>query len=194
LVLAGKSTRIIQRLESLGIQVIAIEPKNLSDVERSLRVIAQALHLPNADEQAKAVWSSAMQSLELAAKSLPSAVLGNTIYFEASTGGYAAGESSFMGGVISKLGLRNIIDKSMGAFPQVNPEFVVRANPHWIVLAEPMAQSLAQRPGWRDMAAVKSNRLCKLTTAQGNVLVRPGPRIGEAAQVLVNCFNRWASP
>ena len=194
LVLAGKSTRIVQRLESLGIQVIALEPKNLSDVERSLRVIAQALHLPNADEQAKAVWSSAMQSLELAAKSLPSAVLGNTIYFEASTGGYAAGESSFMGGVISKLGLRNIIDKSMGAFPQVNPEFVVRANPHWIVLAEPMAQSLAQRPGWRDMAAVKSNRLCKLTMAQGNVLVRPGPRIGEAAQVLVNCFNRSASP
>lgn len=194
LVLAGKSTRIISRLESLGIQVIALEPKNLSDVKRSLHVIAQALHLPQPDEQAKAVWSSAMQSLELAAKSLPSDVLGNTIYFETSTGGYAAGESSFMGGVISKLGLRNIIDKSMGAFPQVNPEFVVRANPHWIVLAEPLAQSLSQRPGWRDMAAVKSNRLCKLTMAQGNVLVRPGPRIGEAAQVLVNCFNRSAAP
>jgi iron complex transport system substrate-binding protein len=194
LVLAGKSTRITSRLESLGIQVIALEPKNLSDVKRSLHVIAQALHLPQPDEQAKAVWSSAMQSLELAAKSLPSDVLGNTIYFETSTGGYAAGESSFMGGVISKLGLRNIIDKSMGAFPQVNPEFVVRANPHWIVLAEPLAQSLSQRPGWRDMAAVKSNRLCKLTMAQGNVLVRPGPRIGEAAQVLVNCFNRSAAP
>lgn len=194
LVLAGKSTRITSRLESLGIQVIALEPKNLSDVKRSLHVIAQALHLPQPDEQAKAVWSSAMQSLELAAKSLPSDVLGNTIYFETSTGGYAAGESSFMGGVISKLGLRNIIDKSMGAFPQVNPEFVVRANPHWIVLAEPLAQSLSQRPGWRDMAAMKSNRLCKLTMAQGNVLVRPGPRIGEAAQVLVNCFNRSAAP
>lgn len=194
LVLAGKSTRIISRLESLGIQVIALEPKNLSDVKRSLHVIAQALHLPQPDEQAKAVWSSAMQSLELAAKSLPSDVLGNTIYFETSTGGYAAGESSFMGGVISKLGLRNIIDKSMGAFPQVNPEFVVRANPHWIVLAEPLAQSLSQRPGWRDMAAVKTQRLCKLTMAQGNVLVRPGPRIGEAAQVLVNCFNRSAAP
>jgi iron complex transport system substrate-binding protein len=60
LVLAGKSTRIISRLESLGIQVIALEPKNLSDVERSLHVIAQALHLPQPDEKAKAVWSSAM--------------------------------------------------------------------------------------------------------------------------------------
>ena len=189
LVLAGKSTRIISRLESLGIQVIALEPKNLSDVERSLHVIAQALHLPQPDEKAKAVWSSAMLSVETAAKSLPSDIRGKTIYFEASTGGYAAGESSFIGGVISKLGLRNIIDMSMGAFPQVNPEFVVRANPHWIVLAEPLAQSLSQRPGWRDMAAVKTQRLCKLTMAQGNLLVRPGPRIGEAAQVLVNCFN-----
>lgn len=194
LVLAGKSTRIISRLESLGIQVIALEPKNLSDVERSLHVIAQALHLPQPDEKAKAVWSSAMLSVETAAKSLPSDIRGKTIYFEASTGGYAAGESSFIGGVISKLGLRNIIDKSMGAFPQVNPEFVVRANPHWIVLAEPLAQSLSQRPGWRGMAGVKTQRLCKLTMAQGNLLVRPGPRIGEAAQVLVNCFNLSTPP
>ena len=194
LVLAGKSTRIISRLESLGIQVIALEPKNLSDVERSLHVIAQALHLPQPDEKAKAVWSSAMSSVASAAKSLPAHFRGNTIYFEASTGGYAAGESSFIGGVMSQLGLRNIVDKRMGAFPQINPEFVVRANPYWIVLAEPMAQSIDRRPGWSGMDAVKSRRMCHLTAAQGHMLVRPGPRIGEAAQVLVNCFKQSMKP
>lgn len=194
LVLAGKSTRIVARLESLGIQVIALEPQNLNDVERSLHVIAQALHLPQADAKANAVWSSAMSSVASAAKSLPAHVPGNTIYFEASTGGYAAGESSFIGGVMSQLGLRNIVDKRMGAFPQINPEFVVKANPHWIVLAEPMAQSIDRRPGWSGMDAVKSRRMCQLTAAQGHMLVRPGPRIGEAAQVLVNCFKQSMKP
>ncbi|MFM7801633.1 MAG: ABC transporter substrate-binding protein, partial [Limnohabitans sp.] len=194
LVLAGKSTRIVGRLESLGIQVIALEPQNLADVERSLHVIAQALHLPQADAKAKAVWSSAMLSVESAAKMLPAHVRGNSIYFEASTGGYAAGESSFIGGIISQLGLRNIVDKRMGAFPQINPEFVVRAKPHWIVLAEPMAQSLARRPGWSNMDAVKSHRVCQLSAAQGHMLVRPGPRIGEAAQILAACFNQSKKP
>jgi len=82
----------------------------------------------------------------------------------------------------------------MGAFPQINPEFVVRANPHWIVLAEPMAQSIDRRPGWSAMDAVKSRRMCQLTAAQGHMLVRPGPRIGEAAQVLVNCFKQSMKP
>jgi len=140
------------------------------------------------------LWSRAMRSVESAAQSLPAEMRGNTLYFEASTGGYAASESSFIGGVISKLGLRNIIDPRLGAFPQINPEFVVRANPRWLVLAEPMAQSLSQRPGWRNMDAVKSHRLCKLTNAQADVLVRPGPRIGEAAQTLVNCLKKAATP
>ena len=69
------------------------------------------------------------------------------------------------GGVMSQLGLRNIVDKRMGAFPQINPEFVVRANPYWIVLAEPMAQSIDRRPGWSGMDAVKSRRMCHLTAA-----------------------------
>lgn len=194
LVLAGKSTRIIARLESLGIPVIALEPQTLSDVERSLHVIAQALLLPHADAAADALWLRAMRSVESATLALPAVMRGNTLYFEASTGGYAAGESSFVGGVISKLGLRNIIDQRMGAFPKINPEFVVRANPQWIVLAEPMAQSLSQRPGWRNIDAVKSRRMCKLTATQADVLVRPGPRIGEAAQTLVSCMKNAVTP
>jgi iron complex transport system substrate-binding protein len=44
------------------------------------------------------------------------------------------------------------------------------------------------------MDAVKSRRMCQLTAAQGHMLVRPGPRIGEAAQVLVNCFKQSMKP
>ena len=193
-VLAGKSTRIIGRLESLGIKVVALEPQSLADVERSMHTIAQVLQLPQPDAAAQRLWQQAMQAIDQAAKHIPVAAQGASFYFEASTGGYAAGESSFIGGVMQRLGLSNTVAAGMGAFPQINPEFVVRASPQWLFLAEPTAMALHKRPGWSGMAAVKAGRVCAFSAAQGHMLVRPGPRIGEAAEVLVTCLQKATTP
>jgi len=193
-VLAGKSTRIIGRLESLGIKVVALEPQSLADVERSMHTIAQVLQLPQPDAVADRLWQQAMKAIANAAKKIPAEALGASFYFEASTGGYAAGEASFIGGVLQRLGLHNIVPTDMGSFPQINPEFVARASPQWLFMAEPSAIAVHKRPGWSGMAAVKSGRVCAFTAAQGHVLVRPGPRLGEAADILVRCLNKIAAP
>ena len=193
-VLAGKSTRIIGRLESLGIKVVALEPQSLTDVERSMHTIAQVLQLPQPDAAADRLWQQAMQAIDQSAKKIPAGSRGASFYFEASTGGYAVGEASFIGGVMQRLGLRNIVGVSMGAFPSINPEFVVRASPQWLFLAEPTAVALHKRPGWSAMSAVKSGHVCAFTASQGNRLVRPGPRIGEAAEVLVSCLQKTSAP
>lgn len=193
-VLAGKSSRIINRLESLGIKVVAIEPQSLADVQRSMRTVAHVLQLPQPDEAVDRLWQQALQSIASAAQKIPASTQGASFYFEASTGGYAAGEASFIGGVMQRLGLRNIVGVSMGAFPQINPEFVVRASPQWLFLAEPSAVALHKRPGWSAMPAVKAGRVCAFSPAQGHMLVRPGPRIGEAADVLVACLQKASAP
>ena len=189
-VLAGKSTRITGRLESLGIKVVALEPQSLADVERSMHTIAQLLQLPQQDAVADRLWQQAMKAIANAAKKIPAEALGASFYFEASTGGYAAGEASFIGGVLQRLGLQNTVPASMGAFPQVNPEYVVRASPQWLFLAEPSAVALHKRPGWSGMEAVKAGRICVFNAEQGHMLVRPGPRIGEAADFLVKCLQK----
>jgi iron complex transport system substrate-binding protein len=193
-VLAGKSTRIIGRLESLGIKVVALEPQSLADVERSMHTIAKVLQLPQPDAAADRLWQQAMQAIDQSAQQIPANQQGASFYFEASTGGYAAGEASFIGGVMQRLGLRNIVGVNMGVFPQINPEFVVRASPQWLFLAEPSAMALHKRPGWSGMSAVKSGHVCAFSSPQGNRLVRPGPRIGEAAAVLVTCLQKASSP
>lgn len=193
-VLAGKSSRIINRLESLGIKVVAIEPQSLSDVQRSMRTVAHVLQLPQPEESADRLWKQALQAIASAAQKIPASAQGASFYFEASTGGYAASESSFIGGIMKQLGLKNTVTVDMGSFPQVNPEFVVRSNPQWIFLAEPMAQSLDKRPGWSVIQAVKLGQVCAFTPEQGNVLVRPGPRMGEAATILVACLQRTSKP
>ena len=189
-VLLAKSARIVQRLEALGIPVLALEPQTHADVHRVLHTVAAVLQLPNAQEQADAVWQNIQRQASQAKSNIPAQAINATVYFEASTGGYAAGEASFIGEIMRQMGLKNIVPTGMGAFPKLNPEFVVRANPQLIVLAQPMVTQLSQRPGWSGSAAIKNKRVCAFPSAQADILVRPGPRLGEAAQLISDCLQR----
>ena len=189
-VLLAKSARIIARLEALGIPVLALEPQTHADVHRVLQTVAAVLQLPNAQDQADAVWQNIQRQVSQAKSNIPAQAINATVYLEASTGGYAAGEASFIGEIMRQLGLKNIVTSSMGAFPKLNPEFVVRANPQLIVLAQPMASNLSQRPGWSGIAAIKNKRACVFPSGQADILVRPGPRLGEAAQLISDCVQR----
>jgi len=193
-VLLAKSARIIARLEALGIPVLALEPQTHADVQRVLQTVAVALHLPNAQDQADAVWQNIQRQISQAKSNIPAQAINATVYLEASTGGYAAGETSFIGEIMRQLGLKNIVTSSMGAFPKLNPEFVVRANPQLIVLAQPIVTNLSQRPGWSGITAIKNKRVCVFPSEQADILVRPGPRLGEAAQLISDCVLRSFAP
>jgi iron complex transport system substrate-binding protein len=193
-VLLAKSARIIQRLEALGIPVLALEPQTHADVHHVLQTVAAVLQLPNAQDQADAVWQNIQRQVSQAKSNIPAQAINATVYLEASTGGYAAGEASFIGDILRQIGLKNIVPSGMGAFPQLNPEFVVRANPQLIVLAQPMVTHLSQRPGWSSIAAIKNKRVCAFPSAQADMLVRPGPRLGEAAQLISDCVQRSFPP
>lgn len=194
LVLLAKSSRHINRMENLGLKVLALEPQNMADVNRVTFTVARALQLPEADGQAEQIWQSALQGIAKAQQQVPSTAVGASVYFEASTGGYAAGEASFIGEVMKQMGLKNIVPIGMGAFPQLNPEFVVRAQPQIILLGEPMATQLHQRPGWSRLQAIQQHRVCAFTAGEGDVLVRPGPRLGEAAQLIAACLQKHFHP
>ena len=80
----------------------------------------------------------------------------------------------------------------MGVFPKLNPEFVVRANPDVIIASAETARDMLQRPGWQHIRAIRENRLCRFTSGQVDVLVRPGPRMAEGAQMMAKCLREKA--
>jgi iron complex transport system substrate-binding protein len=51
------------------------------------------------------------------------------------------------------------------------------------------APGLRYRPGWQHIAALRTGRICALDTDQMNVLMRAGPRLGDAAHLLVSCLQ-----
>ena len=125
-----------------------------------------------------------------AARALPPALRGQKVYFEVNRGPYAAGPTSFIGETLTRLGMANIVPANLGPFPLINPEFVVQARPDFILLGERGQQALEERPGWRGLPALQARRVCLFSPAQADVLVRPGPRMDEAARLMVDCFIR----
>jgi iron complex transport system substrate-binding protein len=190
LVLLARSSRVTQRLESMGIKVVALEPQSQEDMHRVIQLIAGALHLPNAKERAETLWLSIQQKLDAAALRVPTQAKGVRIYFEAGSGYFAAGEASYIGETLKRLGLVNVVTANMGAFPQVNPEFVVKANPQIIFMGERAANDLPSRPGWQRIEAIQQQRICSFPPVQSDIIVRSGPRIPEAAELMVACLKR----
>ncbi|MFC5497699.1 ABC transporter substrate-binding protein [Caenimonas terrae] len=186
-VLMPLSSRALARLDALGLKVVALEPTSMDDVRRVLLQIGEVLGLP--PEVAQASWRRIDQGVEAAARSLPPALRGTRVYFEVSSGPYAASESSFLGQVLARVGAANVVPGALGPFPKLNPEFVVRADPDLIMLSDRNPQSLRQRPGWDRIRAVREQRICAFTPQQGDVLVRPGPRMAQGAQLMVQCLQ-----
>lgn len=188
-VLLSRSARVTGRLEALGVRVLAFEPDSLADMQR---VLGQLGALLGRQAQAEALWRDMDAGVARAAAGIPAQARGQRVYFEVESAPYAAGESSFIGQVLSRLGLANVVPASMGPFPKLNPEFVVKANPQLIMLGDRNTVALSTRPGWQGIDAVRHQRICVFTPAQGDVLVRPGPRVAEAAQIMADCVAGMA--
>ncbi len=183
-VLMATSSRAAARLEALGIAVVALEPKTHADMQRVLGKVGQLLGV----QDAQRVWRATDAGVQAAAQSLPPAARGARVYFEVNPGPYGAGPGSFIGETLARLGARNILPATLGPFPKLNPEFVVRANPDLIMVGARSAEGLAARPGWASMRALREQRLCVFSPEQSDVLIRPGPRMAEAARLMAACL------
>lgn len=188
LVLAATSSKASTRLESLGIKVLLLEPKTFNDMQRVINKLGIVLGLPE-NEYTK-VWQQINTGVKEVANKITPAFHNTTVYFEVNRGPYAAGESSFIGETMSLLHLKNIIPANLGPFPKINPELIVRSNPQIIMIGSGEAENLLQRPGWASISAIKNQRVCVFTAAQGDILVRPGPRMVEAAQLMAQCLEQ----
>jgi len=188
LVLLASSSPAVTRLQALGLRVLVWEPQNYADVQRAVRQLALVLGSDAAPEVLRQMESGLQQVKSI----LGPKSRALRVYIEVNRAPYAASESSFMGELLERLGVRNIVPATLGAFPRLSPEFVVRANPDLIMVSDSDPQRMTERPGWKNIAAVKANRMCIFTPAQNDILVRPGPRLVDAARLMADCINRYA--
>lgn len=184
LVLGDAFTGLSDALAPFGIAVYAGTPQRLDDLGPYLADLGALLGLASAADALAA-------EVEQGFADVRAAVAGAarpTVFVEIDATPYAAGPTSLVGAIVELAGGAHVLDASMGDYPQVDPEFVVAADPMVVLLLDApygvTAASVAARPGWGAVSAVVHDRVIELTQAEVDALSRPGPRLVEAARSL----------
>lgn len=106
-----------------------------------------------------------------------------SVYWEVWNNPYmSTGGSTFISELIYVCGGKNIFaDIKDQAYPMVSEESILARNPQVIILPYGDISECAGRNGWKNLDAVKKN---KIFNVNDDVFSRPGPRIVEAAETL----------
>lgn len=103
---------------------------------------------------------------------------------------YSVTSATFLGSLYQRFGLTNIADgadpTANGGYPQLSAEKVIQADPALIFLADTKccgqnAQTVAARPGWDTLTAVKANHVFPL---DDDIASRWSPRITDLARAI----------
>jgi iron complex transport system substrate-binding protein len=104
-----------------------------------------------------------------------------TYYYELDDSLYSLTSRTFVGGVMSLLGLVNVADgvEEGNDYPQLSAEIIVDADPDLILLADTKccaqtAETVAARAGWAELTAVREGWIVEL---DDDIASRWGPRI-----------------
>ena len=183
LVLSVKfSDGTIEKLTSAGLLVVVVDPQTASDVARTATLLGRAVGAEG-DALARDIQKKVddVRAKTAAATSKP------RVYHEIDASDptkiFTVGPGSYIDDLITIAGGVNIAAKAATAYPQLSAEEILRADPEVIVLAaadySAKPEEVAARAGWSAITAVKNKRFGAIAP---NLINRPGPRVGDAAE------------
>lgn len=133
------------------------------------------------------VVSGMKKDIAAAVRSVPKRAKPLTYYYELDPQLHSATSKTFIGALFAPLGLTNIADaadKTGSGYPQLSAEYVVKADPDLVFLADTRCcgqsqAAVAKRPGWSGLTAVKGHQVVAL---DDDVASRWGPRVVQLVQ------------
>jgi iron complex transport system substrate-binding protein len=176
---------ITAKLNALSIPVLDLPAAaNLPDVYAEFTELGAATgHVA----QAQATDATLKTGIKEIVAAEPAHAKPLTYYYEISTNPYySVTSSTFIGSLLSLLGMKSIADAAKGAaaaggYPSLSAEYVLKANPDYVILADTGstgggqdAATVSKRPGWSVLTAVKDKHIVLLNP---DIASRWGPRV-----------------
>ena len=172
----------IEKLQSASLNVLVVDPQSVSDVAKTATLLGKAV---GADGETLA--RGIQQRVDIIKTKIATTTSRPRVYHEIDASDpakiFTVGPGSYINDLIEIAGGANVAARASSAYPQLSAEEILRSDPEIIVLAADAYSSkpadVVARPGWSIIAAVKGNRIF---TIDPNLINRPGPRVGEAAE------------
>jgi iron complex transport system substrate-binding protein len=183
---------VVKALEKVKVPVL-LEPAatKLDDVYDEIDDIGRATgHADEAKKLADDMRARIRQTVAASAKAK-----GLTYYHELDGQLHSVTSKTFLGQVYGLFGLRNVADKAdkaSGGYPQLSREYLLKQDPDLIFLADTKccgqnAATLAKRPGWSGLGAVKDGNVVELDDDSAS---RWGPRLPELVKAIGDAVQK----
>jgi iron complex transport system substrate-binding protein len=171
-------------LGSNGIAVLMLaSPGDLEGVYTQINILGR---VSGHAAEAQQLVSGMREDIAIIVAGIPEGTTAPRVYHEVDNTLYSVGPGSFLHDLYVALQADNIAAETGDAYPQLSNEAVIAADPEVIILADEefgeSAETVAARPGWGEISAVKSGRVHGVDP---DIMSRPGPRLVEALEMLV---------
>jgi iron complex transport system substrate-binding protein len=188
------SNGLVAALKKVGVATL-IEPaaNTLNDAYTQMEQLGRATgHVSSADSTVATMKSE----IGAAVAQAGSKHADLSYYWELDTTYYSASSSTFIGQIVGLFGLKNIADKvskaADGGYPQLSSEYIAQSSPSLVFLADTKccganAASVAARPGWSGIEAVKVDDVVSL---DDDVASRWGPRLPQLVEAIAAAVEK----
>jgi iron complex transport system substrate-binding protein len=183
---------LVKSIEDLGITVYYLKnPATLEEMYTNLEVVAQ---LTGHESESAAL----IESLKARVKKVDDAIMplsyAPAVFYELDSTDpakpFTAGPGTFVDLLIARAGGINVGSSLEGSWAQIGLEQLLVSNPQIIILGDAAwgttVESVAQRPGWESLDAVKNNAIFPF---DANLVSRPGPRLVDGLEALVEILH-----
>jgi len=166
----------VSALERLNISTYATDPRTVADILSSTARLGEVLGIPETGRTLTRDLQHRLTDLRARLAALPPRRVLFVVWTEPLI---SIGQKTFIADAIRYAGAVSVIDAGQD-WPQVNLEEALNLRPEFLVFASSHAESglrdfnaLVERPGWRDLEAVRNRRFAVISDA----INRPAPRL-----------------
>lgn len=180
-------SQVLPELEKLGLTAAVIDAHDIPQVLESIMLVGK---MTGKEKEAEALVAEMQKRIDAVAR----AVEGRKkprVFWELSSDLWTVGPGSFVHDIIVRAGGENIATGQ--PYLQITSEAIISADPEVIILADHPygedAGTVAKRPGWDKITAVKEGRIIELTQEQVDIVSRPGPRVVDALELVAKILH-----
>jgi iron complex transport system substrate-binding protein len=195
--LSNNEQDVIAGLDRLSIPTLLLPAaQKLDDTYGQIELLGRATGHPS---EAMATVTKMKADINAIVAEIPERAAPLTYYHELDDTLFSVTSHTFIGQIYSLVGLKNIADKADkdgSGYPQLSAEYLVKADPDLIFLADTKccgqsAQTLAKRSGFANLTAVKNGAVVPL---DDDIASRWGPRVVDFLRTVAAATAKAPTP